>query len=167
MRNIFVLILILFNTMGSMAQGFKNKSFDFMVKQLLSHTVDEVKAEDVAEDTGKVFLDARARYEYQVSHIEGAVWVGYDEFEMEKLEGVDKDREVVVYCSVGYRSEKIGEKLEEAGFNKVTNMTGGIFDWTNKGYPVVDSLNNPTKKVHAFNKTWGIWLNDAEKVYDK
>jgi len=73
----------------------------------------------------------------------------------------------VVYCSIGVRSEDIGEKLMDAGYNNVTNLYGGIFEWKNKGNQVYDTLGNETERVHAFNKHWGKLLSKGEKVYDQ
>ncbi|RYF52680.1 MAG: rhodanese-like domain-containing protein, partial [Cytophagaceae bacterium] len=36
----------------------------------------------------------------------------------------------------------------------------------NQGNPVVDSTGKPTRRVHAYSRTWGIWLNRGEKVYE-
>ena len=67
-----------------------------------------------------------------------------------------------MYCSVGYRSEKVSEKLIKAG----SNMYGSIFEWVNQGRPVYDSDGVPTDRVHAFDETWGAWLLKGEKVFD-
>ncbi|MDF9798803.1 hypothetical protein OKW21_004066 [Catalinimonas alkaloidigena] len=45
-------------------------------------------------------------------------------------------------------------------------MYGGIFEWVNQGQDVVDSSGQPTEKVHAYDRVWGIWLKQGEKVYD-
>jgi hypothetical protein len=77
----------------------------------------------------------------------------------------DKSIPLVVYCSVGVLSEDIGEKLEALGYTNVKNLYGGIFEWKNKGYPVIDNNGKDTRKVHAYNKRWGQLLTNAEKVY--
>lgn len=112
-----------------------------------------------------VFLDTREKKEYQVSHIRDAVWVGYQDFDLKRLSGISRQTPLVVYCSVGYRSEKIGEKLLKAGFTDVHNLYGSLFEWVNQGYPVYDAKGQPTTRVHAYSKTWGIWLNKGTKVY--
>ena len=71
----------------------------------------------------------------------------------------------VVYCSIGVRSEKIGEKLQAAGYTNVKNLYGGIFQWKGEGEKVVDSLGLSTERVHAFSKLWGKLLTNAKKVY--
>ncbi|MFC0521110.1 rhodanese-like domain-containing protein [Mesonia maritima] len=114
-----------------------------------------------------VILDAREAEEYQVSHLQNAKFVGYKNFSAEKItkQIPDKNTPIVVYCSLGVRSENIGEKLQKAGYTNVKNLYGGIFEWKKKGYLVVDSEEKETEKVHAFNKKWGKWLTNAEKVY--
>jgi hypothetical protein len=70
-----------------------------------------------------------------------------------------------VYCSVGYRSERIGEKLLKLGYTDVVNLYGGIFEWKNQGLDVYNSSNYPTDSVHTYNKSWGKWLVKGIKVY--
>lgn len=160
-----ILLVILFVPTFCHAQDdMKKKAFYALINSLISHSVSEVKADEV-EDADIVWLDSRAQEEYDVSRIEGAQFVGYDDFKIKSVKDVDKEAEIIVYCSIGYRSEKVAEKLEKAGYTNVKNLYGGIFDWYNSGQPVVDSLGNPTKKVHGYGRTWGVWLNDAETVY--
>jgi rhodanese-related sulfurtransferase len=111
-----------------------------------------------------VLLDTRELEEYQVSHLKGARWVGYDDFSLERVKDIPKNQAVVVYCSIGARSQEIGKKLKSEGFNEVYNLYGGIFHWVNEEKTVY-TRNSPTKKIHAYSKTWGIWLNKGEKVY--
>lgn len=166
-RTLF-LCLALGGTVSVFAQdrGVESGSYRFMLKTLLSHTVPEIDVATAAEaDNSTLFLDARERNEYDVSHIQGALWVGYDDFDMARLAGVPKETPLVVYCSVGYRSEKISERLLAAGYTNVANLYGGVFEWKNQDHPVVDPQGQPTEEVHAFNRTWGIWLKEGEKVY--
>jgi rhodanese-related sulfurtransferase len=133
-----------------------------MVDALLDKTVPAIRPGECSVDA--VFIDAREKVEFEVSHIPGAIYVGYDDFNIRTLDSIKKDQELVVYCSVGYRSEKIGERLLDAGFQYVTNLYGGIFLWVNEDYEVVDN-NGPTTYVHAYNRAWGQWLEKGEKVY--
>lgn len=140
-------------------------SYELMLKGLLQHSVPEIQVQDAAKMADKaIFLDAREPREYEVSHLKGAVYAGYDHFDLSSLAHVSKDQEIIVYCSVGYRSEKISEKLRAAGYKRVSNLYGGIFEWVNQGHPVCDAQGT-TSKVHAYDRTWGIWLNKGKKVY--
>jgi rhodanese-related sulfurtransferase len=142
----------------------QNRAFSTMLHQLLSHSVPEISVEKAVTDSTVVFLDTRAREEYDVSHIDGAIWVGYDEFSLASVAQLAHNQPIIVYCSVGYRSEKVSEKLIEGGFENVQNMYGGIFEWVNQGHKIVDQ-NGRTNRVHAFDRTWGVWLRRGKKVY--
>jgi rhodanese-related sulfurtransferase len=144
----------------------ENKSFDLMLSTLLSHSAKEVGVAEVSNDTLSVFLDSREKKEFEVSHIKNAIWVGYEDFDTARLKNIAKDEKIIVYCSVGYRSEKIAERLLASGYTNVVNLYGGIFEWVNQDKPVVDQTGNETEFVHAYSKKWGIWLNEGVKVYE-
>nr|WP_279344256.1 rhodanese-like domain-containing protein [Gramella jeungdoensis] len=116
-------------------------------------------------DSNVLILDAREPEEYEVSHIKHATFIGYNEFDISYLAEYPKEIKIVVYCSLGVRSEEIGNKLQKAGFKNVWNLYGGIFSWKNKGYKVVNPEGEETEKVHAYSRHWSKWLNNAEKVY--
>jgi len=166
MHNFLLLGTLLLSTLAY-SQGYKQKQFDEMLSGLLTHAVAEIEAKNTIYDSAVVYLDARELNEYQVSKIPSAQWVGYDDFNITRVSNIDENQEIIVYCSIGYRSEKVAEQLEANGFTNVTNMLGGIFEWVNYKNPVVDSINANTNKVHAFNKEWGKWLNNdlVEKIY--
>lgn len=145
------------------------KTFDEKIESLLNKTVPLVSEKELsellAEDKKPVLLDTRSKEEYEVSHIEGARFIDYSDFDANMLNGIDKNDTVVVYCSVGYRSEKIGEKLQKLGYKNVLNLYGGIFDWKNKGQQVTNST-GVTDSVHTYNKSWSQWLYKGVKVYE-
>lgn len=128
-------------------------------------SVEELKM--LQQDEDFVLLDAREPEEFQVSHIKGAVFSGYSGFSSEEISRSIKDKSVpiVVYCSLGIRSEKISEKLKAEGYSNVRNLYGGIFEWKNKGFAVFDPQGQETEKVHAYSKIWSKWLSNGEKVY--
>ncbi|MBL0331457.1 MAG: rhodanese-like domain-containing protein [Chlorobi bacterium] len=110
-------------------------------------------------------LDSREKKEYDVSHLKNSIWVGYSDFNLERLKGIDKSSKIVVYCSVGYRSEKISEKLLSNNYTNVSNLYGGIFEWVNNNSPIYDLNNKSTKKIHAYDHIWGLWLKKGEKIF--
>ncbi len=114
-----------------------------------------------------ILLDAREKEEFETSHIPGAIWVGYEDFKRERVQGLDKEKEVVVYCSVGYRSEKIGEQLIDMGFEKVNNLYGSIFEWANQSQPLITPEGDTVQQIHAYNLLWGRWMKNEniEKKY--
>lgn len=101
-----------------------------------------------------LLLDARSRNEFAVSHIPGSTRAETSEAALQALGDSAKDREVVVYCSVGYRSARLAQELRGAGYSAVVNLEGSIFEWANTGH-TVHSDGKPAKTVHPFNAEWG------------
>jgi rhodanese-related sulfurtransferase len=142
-------------------------SIDQALNRYNDESVPYITVAEMQNFQNKIILDAREWEEYNVSHLKNSVWVGYDDFKLSEVEKnlPDKSAEIVVYCSIGVRSENIGEKLLESGYSNTKNLYGGIFEWTNQGYPVYNTKGEKTKKVHAYGKLWGKYLTKAEKVY--
>ncbi len=137
-----------------------------MLERMYKKTVPLIACETLKNNHAEfIILDTREQAEFRVSHIQNSKWIGYDDFDTHRLEGVPKDANLVVYCSVGYRSERIGEKLLALGYTNVKNLYGGIFEWVNEDGKVYNSTNKETKDIHAFNMHWGIWLQKGLKVY--
>ena len=143
----------------------ENPAFGIMLNFLLEHKAKEISVDEAVKLDNVTWLDARTREEFEVSRIPGARWVG-DAASTEEIIGHHaKESPIIVYCSVGYRSEKTVIKLKNAGMLNVMNLYGGIFEWKNKDLPLTDSNGELTDKLHAFDKKWGIWLQNGEKVY--
>jgi len=145
------------------------KSLKGILKKYNTESVPYIHIEESSANTSILYVDARKRKEYEVSHLKNALWVGYEQFDAGKVqkEIPAKDTEIVVYCSIGVRSEDIGEKLMKLGYTNVSNLYGGIFEWKNKGFPVYDDQGQETEKVHAFDAHWGKYLKQGEKVFDQ
>ena len=170
----WTLLLIGFFSFSSCAQApavrpdVVNPAFDKKISSTISFSVPTMGVKALKEATEPIYiLDAREIEEYNVSHIPNAKYIGYDQIEESVLETIPKDAKVVLYCSIGYRSEKIGEKIKKKGFTNVHNLYGSIFEWVNQGYPVVDKNGESTKKVHTYNRRWSQWVEEgkAEKVW--
>jgi len=148
-----------------------SEEFHDMLEGMYKKSVPLIKATQLSFESSRtddiLILDAREPEEYDISHIEGAVCVGYNDFDLSSLDSLtkDKDTKIIVYCSVGYRSERIGEKLQKEGYTYVYNLYGGIFDWVNNHYEVVNEQGEPTSVVHGYNKKWSQWVLCGEKVY--
>jgi rhodanese-related sulfurtransferase len=161
---LLVLLLFLWGRNRQAPIHVSDKGYDLMLSTLLSHSVQEIPVDQLTSRHFHV-LDARSYREFEVSHIAGATWVGYEEFDMDRLAGTDKQAPVAVYCSVGYRSERVAEKLREQGYSNVVNVYGGIFEWVNTGHPVVTINGAETNQIHAYSKFWGIWLKRGTQIY--
>lgn len=138
-----------------------------MIDNTLDKTVPFIKAKELRENNQNyTILDIRELKEYNVSHIKNAISISFNDFNIKMIKHkIDENTPIVVYCSIGYRSEKVGEKLLNEGFT-VYNLYGGIFNWKNSNNPVVDNNEIATQKVHCFNQEWSKWLLKGEKIYD-
>lgn len=114
--------------------------------------------------TAPMLLDARKPEEYAVSHLHGAVQVDPDATDFSFLDSLDRSTPIVAYCSVGYRFSGLAERLQEAGFTRVLNLKGSIFQWANEGRPVYRE-EKEVKQVHPYDKLWGRLLNKELRAY--
>jgi rhodanese-related sulfurtransferase len=162
--------LLKFFIFFSFLNGFSQSSVQELLNNLNKHSVPYISVEELMVSQQKekvVLLDAREPEEFNVSHLKNAISVGYKHFSSEEIQQKikNKDQKIIVYCSLGVRSENIGEKLEKMGYTNVHNLFGGIFEWKNNNFSVYNNQEEKTEKVHAFSKKWGKWLKNAEKVY--
>jgi len=148
--------------------GNAQNSLEDLLKKYNDNGVPYITVEELASPkTQAIIFDTREPKEFKVSHLENAVCVGYDNFDIAKVEKLhpNKNKKIVVYCSLGIRSETIGKKLMKAGYTNVYNLYGGIFEWKNKSFIVIDSEEKETNKVHTYNRDWSKWLKKGEKVF--
>tara|TARA_B100000795_G_scaffold234931_1_gene194337 strand:- start:3795 stop:4289 length:495 start_codon:yes stop_codon:yes gene_type:complete len=164
LKKILILFLLISATVSA------QKELDNLLQKWNKNKVPYMSVDILASaKTKAVLLDAREEKEFKVSHLKNALFVGYDSFKLkETLKKLpkDKDATIVVYCSLGIRSEIIAHKLIKEGYTSVYNLYGGIFEWKNNDFKVMDTLGNTTEKIHAFNKYWSKWLTKGEKVYE-
>jgi rhodanese-related sulfurtransferase len=85
-------------------------------------------------------LDVRTPQEYTKGHLTNSrnLDIFNDNFK-EELTKLDKTKPYYVYCHSGGRSMEAAELMQEMGFTKVYNMTGGITAWKEAGLPVVQA----------------------------
>ncbi len=88
---------------------------------------------DAGEDV--FILDVREPYEYQIANIGGTLIPQNDV--PQRLAEIDREREVVVHCRSGARSQRIAEFLKQAGYPRVVNLAGGILAWSDEIDPSV------------------------------
>ncbi len=138
-------------------------TYKYTVKQVQPVELNYLMASGIEEI---VILDTREDAECAVGKIKNARCVGYDNFDMASVKDISKDQTIYVYCSIGYRSERIGEILQQSGYERVFNLYGGIFNWANSGYELVDEANNATNTVHGYDKNWSQWLNKDKCIIE-
>ena len=121
---------------------------------------------EAADATLPIIIDVREIGEFRVSHLNEALHLESAEaiFDAIADRGLSKDTEIILYCSVGYRSASVAADLKERGFTQVLNLEHSLFEWANKGYPMT-SASGSTDKVHPFNKAWSVLVDDSLHAY--
>jgi molybdopterin/thiamine biosynthesis adenylyltransferase/rhodanese-related sulfurtransferase len=111
---------------GIMPESKQEKALKNGIPQI---SVKELKSRiDAGEDV--FILDVREPYEYQIANIGGKL-IPQNEVP-QRLAEIDRDREIVVQCRSGQRSQRIAEFLQQSGYRKVTNLAGGILAWADE-----------------------------------
>lgn len=75
-----------------------------------------------------LLLDVREKWEFETCHIDGSTLISMNTIPA-RIEELDEDAEIVCICHHGARSMQVAAFLERNGFEKVTNLTGGIHAW--------------------------------------
>ena len=168
-NKISVLLIVVFASCyptPKVSGQFTEIEFDQMANKMAKGAAEDISVDELIRIKDSVtLLDSREKKEYDISHISNAKWVGYDDFDLKRVKDLNKNEKIVVYCSIGYRSEKISEKLMKAGFTNVYNLNGSIFKWFNQGYKIVDGSGEKTNKIHGYNKKWSQWIKQGDIIY--
>lgn len=87
------------------------------------------------QDAGAVLIDVRESHEYKAGHAPGAKLISLGVLER-RLKEIPLEREVLVICQSGARSEQAAKLLSSNGY-KVTNVSGGMVNWQRAGMRVI------------------------------
>ena len=90
-------------------------------------TPQELKARLAGSDR-PLLLDVRQDWETRLARLENAVHIPIEEMEL-RVDELNADDEIVVYCHQGVRSAAVAEYLRSLGFKSVQNLTGGLDLW--------------------------------------
>jgi rhodanese-related sulfurtransferase len=74
-------------------------------------------------------LDVREPFEYEIARIEGSTLIPLGELPR-RVEELDSTADIIIHCKSGKRSAKAQEILKDMGFSRVTNLSGGILQWS-------------------------------------
>lgn len=102
----------------------------------------------------RLLIDVRDIKEFSVSHLEGAIQADSITKIQTLIEMHPNVRQVVLYCSVGYRSAKYVQQLRQLNKSNVFNLKGSLFAWANEGKPLFAGKEK-VSKVHPFDAKWG------------
>jgi len=80
------------------------------------------------QDKTKQFIDVRTSGEFKSNHIRGFKNIPLNQLS-QKASQLEKDKEIVVICQSGMRSQQGCKVLKKLGFSKITNVKGGVSAW--------------------------------------
>ena len=75
-----------------------------------------------------LLLDVRQDWETKISRLPNAVHIPIEEIEL-RVDELNRDDAIVVYCHAGVRSAAVAEYLRSLGFRDVRNLAGGLDLW--------------------------------------
>ncbi len=165
----FPAFLVITLAMQSTAQNahVNNPAFARKISSMIKMSVPLMDVDYLNEHFSEYYLiDTRKKEEYNLSHLKNAHLLYYKAND-KQLKQIPKDKPIVVYCSIGVRSELLGERLQQMGY-QVYNLYGGLFEWANRNLPVYKKSENtelPSNTIHQYNFMWGKWMNN--KNYKK
>lgn len=85
--------------------------------------------EKLQTDFAPLLLDVREPNEYEFCSIKGSHHIPMNSVP-ERLNEIDKEKDCVVICHHGRRSQQVANFLEQAGYSKIYNLAGGIEAWS-------------------------------------
>jgi rhodanese-related sulfurtransferase len=89
-------------------------------------------------EPGVIILDVRTPEEFVSGHIEGALNIDFNSGNFaNEITRLNPSETYAVYCRSGSRSGQAASIMHKAGFHDVSNLNGGVIDWTNDGLPLV------------------------------
>jgi rhodanese-related sulfurtransferase len=107
---------------------------------------------------GVVFIDTRKPEEMAVSMLPAAI----DKETYLKAPDAYKEKTLVAYCTIGYRSGVFAREMESKGI-LVRNLSGGILAWALEGGTLYDK-GGETKRIHVYGEKWNYAPNGYEPV---
>ena len=84
-----------------------------------------------------VTVDVRAQGDFEKGHLPNARHLPFADLARRSTE-LDKfrTRPIILYCNSGATATKGIAALKKAGFEKLYNLRGGVYEWEKAGYPI-------------------------------
>lgn len=101
-------------------------------------------SEKIHEQNNPVILDVRTPQEFEGGYIAGAINIDYNSNEFsQKVNKLDKEETVFVYCLSGGRSSSAAGEMRKNGFKNVIELKGGILKWKAAGLDIAAGSGAP------------------------
>jgi len=105
----------------------------FIIKRIIpTKGVRQISTTDLKnelKDKNKQFVDVRTPGEFKGNNIKGFKNLPLQQLAQKAEKELSKDKEVVVICQSGMRSQNATKILKKLGFTNVTNVKGGMSAW--------------------------------------
>lgn len=85
--------------------------------------------EKLSENPQLLLLDVRENNEFAYAHISGSLHIPLHQIPG-RLSDLDRDRDIVVICHHGMRSQQACQFLQHSGYDRLFNLQGGIDAWS-------------------------------------
>jgi rhodanese-related sulfurtransferase len=121
--------------------------------------IEPAEAMRLLEERQALFIDVRAKKEQEVSMLPGAITEPGFLNHPERY----RDKVIIGYCTISYRSGKLAEKLKAQGVTML-NLRGGLLAWVHDGGKVYDR-NGETRRIHVYGRKWDLGPKDFESVW--
>ncbi len=138
-----------------------DSDFDKMTQTYLRFNVPTITIDEINNDINYLLIDCRSENEFSISTIEGAVNLPTKTSAKNTLKKYPKNTPIIVFCSIGYRSEKMANFIQKLGYKNTNNLYGSIFEWANRGLPLYHE-NELTDTIHTFNRSWSKWITNKQ-----
>jgi hydroxyacylglutathione hydrolase len=92
-------------------------------------------AERLASSNPPRIVDVRTPREYETKHIDGSLSIPLNHL-VERADQLPSDRPLLLHCAGGYRSSTAASLLQQLGFNRVSELAGGVAAWETAGLPL-------------------------------
>ena len=138
-------------------QVYQRGCFTFFNQQYITRVTAE-QGHRIINENAPVILDVRSKEEFNISHLEGA-------FRAFRSDMLNKETAIILYCTAGFRSNKVAVNLRETGFKRIYELKGGLIGWANAGLPMVNNRNKLTETVHVYCPLFRYFLKNGKAIY--
>ena len=145
LKKSFILLSILAFTLTSLSS---------CAQQSDVNHVDSPTFADIISKNDGIILDVRTTQEFAQGHIEDATLISTNDPQfVSKINLLQKDKAIYVYCLTGSRSNAVARYMYKNGFTNVYNLKRGVMEWQRYGYALTKSSAPSAQTAKTYNST--------------
>ncbi|PIE51008.1 MAG: thioredoxin [Flavobacteriales bacterium] len=112
--------------------------------------VNAIEFKKIIDKGNVVILDVRTPEEVAQGNIKGSSHINfYDEDFVNKINLINKEKTICVYCTSGGRSTDAAKILQKNGFTKIYQLNGGTMAWENSKLPLTKSTSAKDEHIQS------------------